>query len=109
MNAVNPVVAAENTKPRVIKTPANAHSQPPVNKQVNHGGFIEERAAFVLSGLEKLTYAPLFNEADLPGKVILPTFHPAYVLRQYTPDIRRKVWDDLCKVMDKLGLQPPKT
>jgi DNA polymerase len=26
---------------------------------------------------------------------VLPTFHPAYVLRQYTQDVRRAVWEDL--------------
>ena len=26
---------------------------------------------------------------------VMPTFHPAYVLRQYTQDIRRAVWEDL--------------
>jgi DNA polymerase len=29
------------------------------------------------------------------GVPVMPTFHPAYVLRQYTPEVRRKVWDDL--------------
>ncbi len=29
------------------------------------------------------------------GIPVMPTFHPAYVLRQYTPEVRRKVWDDL--------------
>ena len=26
---------------------------------------------------------------------VMPTFHPAYVLRQYTQDVRRAVWSDL--------------
>jgi DNA polymerase len=26
---------------------------------------------------------------------VMPTFHPAYVLRQYTQDVRRAVWADL--------------
>ncbi|HEY3269745.1 MAG TPA: uracil-DNA glycosylase [Geothrix sp.] len=26
---------------------------------------------------------------------VMPTFHPAYVLRQYTQDVRRSVWEDL--------------
>lgn len=26
---------------------------------------------------------------------VMPTFHPAYVLRQYTQDVRRAVWTDL--------------
>lgn len=29
---------------------------------------------------------------DIP---VMPTFHPAYVLRQYTQDVRRAVWEDL--------------
>lgn len=29
------------------------------------------------------------------GVPVMPTFHPAFVLRQYTPDVRRRVWDDL--------------
>ena len=34
----------------------------------------------------------------------MPTFHPAYLLRSYTPDNRRKVWSDLQQVMVKVGL-----
>jgi DNA polymerase len=29
------------------------------------------------------------------GIPLMPTFHPAYVLRQYTPENRRLVWEDL--------------
>jgi uracil-DNA glycosylase family 4 len=32
------------------------------------------------------------------GAQLMPTFHPAYVLRNYTPDTRKKVYDDLLKV-----------
>jgi DNA polymerase len=32
---------------------------------------------------------------DYRGIPLMPTFHPAFVLRQYTPEVRRKVWDDL--------------
>ena len=31
----------------------------------------------------------------LGGIPVMPTFHPAYVLRQYTNDVRRAVWEDL--------------
>ncbi|WP_005037962.1 uracil-DNA glycosylase [Holophaga foetida] len=31
----------------------------------------------------------------LDGIPVMPTFHPAYVLRQYTQDVRRAVWMDL--------------
>ncbi len=39
-----------------------------------------------------------------PPIPLMPTFHPAYLLRAYTPDNRRKVWSDLQKAMEKLGL-----
>lgn len=36
---------------------------------------------------------------------IMPTFHPAYLLR--SPDKKREVWSDLKDVLAKLGRQPP--
>lgn len=33
---------------------------------------------------------------------VMPTFHPAYLLRAYTPENRAKVWSDLQKAMEKL-------
>ena len=33
---------------------------------------------------------------------VMPTFHPAYLLRAYTPDNRRKVWSDLQAVMKRI-------
>ncbi|MDY6914650.1 MAG: uracil-DNA glycosylase [Planctomycetota bacterium] len=50
---------------------------------------------------------PLLGDG-LAGIAVMPTFHPAFVLRQYTPDNRQKVWSDLQAVMAKLGLQPPR-
>lgn len=41
------------------------------------------------------------------GVDLMLTFHPAYLLRQYTKDNRAKVWSDLQKVMDRLGLAKP--
>ncbi len=37
------------------------------------------------------------------GTPLMPTFHPAYLLRN--PADKRKVWDDLQAVMQKLGLR----
>lgn len=37
-----------------------------------------------------------------PPIPVMPTFHPAFLLRQYTTDNRAKVWDDLQQVMRKL-------
>ena len=33
---------------------------------------------------------------------VMPTYHPAYVLRQYTPQVRREVWEDLQQVMERI-------
>lgn len=37
---------------------------------------------------------------------VMPTFHPAFLLRQYTQENRNKVWSDLKHVITKLGLKP---
>ena len=50
---------------------------------------------------------PLIGE-NLAGIPVMPTFHPAYLLRQYTPDNRKQVWSDLQQVMDLLGLRRQK-
>jgi len=42
------------------------------------------------------------------GIRLMPTFHPAYVLRSYTNEVRAAVWDDLKKVMTEVGLPMPK-
>lgn len=41
---------------------------------------------------------------EFEGVPVMPTFHPAYLLRAYTPENRQKVWSDLQQVMRKLGL-----
>jgi uracil-DNA glycosylase family 4 len=35
---------------------------------------------------------------------VMPTYHPAFLLRSYTEENRLKVWSDLQKVMTRLGL-----
>jgi DNA polymerase len=37
------------------------------------------------------------------GVALMPTYHPAYLLRSYTPANRRAVWEDLQQVMGKLA------
>lgn len=39
------------------------------------------------------------------GIKLMPTYHPAYVLRSYTKETRAAVWSDLQKVMDELGIK----
>ncbi|MBK7403788.1 MAG: uracil-DNA glycosylase [Phycisphaerales bacterium] len=41
-----------------------------------------------------------------PRIPVMPTYHPAFLLRSYTPENRKKVWSDLQMVMTRLGLQP---
>ena len=38
---------------------------------------------------------------DYQGIPLMPTLHPAYVLRQYTPKNRRAVWEDLKAAFDR--------
>lgn len=41
-------------------------------------------------------------EAGIPEVEVMPTYHPAYLLRSYTDENRRKVWSDLTQVIEKL-------
>jgi len=43
---------------------------------------------------------------DLTANVVvpvMPTFHPAYLLRNYTPETRKQVWSDMQAVMHRLA------
>ena len=42
------------------------------------------------------------------GIKVMPTYHPAYVLRQYTPQTREAVWSDLKLVLNELKIALPK-
>jgi DNA polymerase len=43
-------------------------------------------------------------EDDQHTVPVMPTFHPAYMLRNYTRDTREKVWADLKAVAQRLGM-----
>jgi len=43
---------------------------------------------------------------DFRGAKMLPTYHPAYLLRN--PNAKGIVWEDLQKVMKEMGLEVPK-
>ncbi len=50
-----------------------------------------------------------FNFDDFsPPIKLMPTFHPAYLLRNYSDENRRKVWEDMKTVLAELGLPVPK-
>ena len=40
---------------------------------------------------------------DFHGIPLMPTFHPSYVLRRYTVEVRKQVWSDMKQVLDKLN------
>jgi uracil-DNA glycosylase family 4 len=42
------------------------------------------------------------NWHEFRGVPLMPTFHPAYLLRAYTPENRRKVWEDLKAARDRM-------
>jgi len=53
------------------------------------------------SGHQISRYRGLFQ--DFNGIPLMPTFHPSYVLRNYTREVRQQVWDDMRKVLAKLA------
>ncbi len=38
---------------------------------------------------------------------LMPTYHTAYLLRNYSPENRKRVWEDMKKVLAELGLPIP--
>ena len=38
------------------------------------------------------------------GIPLMPTYHPAYLLRNQAPSEKRRVWEDMLQVMERLGL-----
>jgi len=48
-----------------------------------------------------------FDDFSPPVK-LMPTYHPAYLLRNYSHENRMKVWEDMKTVLAELGLSVPK-
>ncbi len=44
---------------------------------------------------------------DMPPIKLVATYHPAYLLRNYTQEARGRVWDDMKKVLAELNLPIP--
>ena len=51
----------------------------------------------------------VWHEITVAGSsiAVMPTFHPAYVLRNYTQETRRAVWNDLSAVKERLAAESP--
>lgn len=43
---------------------------------------------------------------EFRGIKVMPTYHPAYLLRNYTLKTRRDMWDDMKRIMEHLGMKP---
>lgn len=41
---------------------------------------------------------------DFRGIPVMPTYHPAYVLRNPAKAVKRQVWEDMLSVMERLGM-----
>jgi uracil-DNA glycosylase len=41
---------------------------------------------------------------EFRGIPVMPTYHPAYLLRNQSPAEKRKVWEDMLQVMERVGL-----
>jgi len=50
-----------------------------------------------------------WGEYPVGGRAIplMPTFHPAYLLRNYTRETRMEVWSDMKQVLDRIGRKAP--
>jgi DNA polymerase len=40
---------------------------------------------------------------DFQGTPVMPTYHPAYLLRNQSLTEKRKVWEDMLQVLERLG------
>lgn len=38
------------------------------------------------------------------GKVVMVTYHPSYILRNASNRSKRAIWEDLLKVMERIGI-----
>jgi len=86
----------EAIQPRVIVTLGG-----PATKLILH----TERGITAIRGIWSQFHGLVPTGPVIP---VMPTFHPAYLLRSYTEDNRRKVWSDLKKVMEMLKLSAGK-
>ena len=50
-----------------------------------------------------------YTQIGRPSVKLMPTYHTAYLLRNYSPDNRRKVWEDMKKVLAELDLPIPES
>jgi uracil-DNA glycosylase family 4 len=61
-------------------------------------------AAKGLLGLDESVGRMRAGTHEIKGVPVIVTYHPSYLLRNQAPSERRKVWEDMLHVMEKLGM-----
>lgn len=67
-------------------------------------GNVPLKALFGVDGITKLRGSWRVYKGSIP---VMPTYHPAYVLRNPSPQVKGEVWKDLREVLKQLGRQLP--
>lgn len=67
-------------------------------------GNVPLRALFNVTGIMRLRGTWKLYKGATP---VMPTYHPAYVLRNPTPEVRGAVWNDLKQVLTQIGRPIP--
>ncbi len=71
------------------------------------GGTSAKALLNTATGITRLRGSWYEFDAGTETVPLMPTFHPAFLLRSYTRDNRSKVWADLVAVLARLGKTPP--
>ncbi|MEM6553214.1 MAG: uracil-DNA glycosylase [Planctomycetota bacterium] len=72
---------------------------------VTLGGSSTKSLLDTATGITRLRGQWQMLERVNPPIPLMPTFHPAYLLRSYTKENRQRVWADLQAVMERVGLK----
>jgi DNA polymerase len=99
--------------------PATGNRQPTPTEMLTCLPYLQEQIDLiqpkVIVALGAVAVKGLFGRCDsisrcrghwleLRGIPLMPTFHPAYLLRNQAPSEKRKLWEDMLQVMERLGL-----
>jgi len=102
----------------ILKVRPPDNRTPTPDEAAQDGPFLAEQIAIiqpeVIVTLGKPATQYLLDSTDAMGALrgrwsayrgipVMPTFHPAFLLRQYTEENRRKVWSDLKQVITRLA------
>ncbi len=73
------------------------------------GGHAAKTLLNTVKGITQLRgqFQEYYTGIGRPPIKLMPTFHPAYLLRNYSEQNRRYVWEDMKKVLAELGLPIP--